>query len=82
MTNNINLVADIGGTNIRLGIADATGELRALTVFQCREYAGLADVLTKFITDNNIADKTINACLAIACPVDNDLISSLCTSNT
>ncbi|MGJ8693176.1 MAG: glucokinase [Thalassotalea sp.] len=75
MTDSINLVADIGGTNIRLGLADATGDISALTVFQCREYDGLADVLTKYIADNGIEDKTINACLAIACPVDNDLIS-------
>jgi glucokinase len=74
-TNSINLVADIGGTNIRLGIADESGDIRALTVFQCAEYAGLADVLKTFINDNNIGDKTINACFAIACPVDNDLIT-------
>ena len=75
MTTSINLVADIGGTNIRVGIADATGAIKALTVFQCREYAGLSDVLKKYIGDNNINDMQINACLAIACPVDNDLIS-------
>ena len=71
----INLVADIGGTNIRLGIADATGELRALTVYQCRDFDGLAAVLSKYINDNALNGKSINACLAIACPVDNDEIS-------
>lgn len=71
----INLVADIGGTNIRLGIADDTGDINALTVFQCREYPSLADVLRKYIADNNLTGQSINACLAIACPVDNDLIS-------
>lgn len=75
MSTSINLVADIGGTNIRVGIADAAGDIRALTVFQCREYPGLADVLNKYISDNNILGLDINACLAIACPVDNDLIS-------
>lgn len=75
MTDYINLVADIGGTNIRLGIADDSGDIRALTVYQCREYDGLAAVLSTYIAENGLADKTINACLAIACPVDNDLIS-------
>lgn len=75
MTKSINLVADIGGTNIRLGIADDTGDIRSLTVFQCREYPGLADVLKKYIADNGLAQYSINACLAIACPVDNDLIA-------
>lgn len=73
--NSLNLVADIGGTNIRLGVAGETGDISELTVYQCREYESLEAVLTKYISDNKLADKTISACFAIACPVDKDLIS-------
>lgn len=73
--NSLNLVADIGGTNIRLGVAGDTGDISELTVFQCREYESLEAVLTQYISDNNLADKSISACFAIACPVDKDLIS-------
>lgn len=73
--NNINLVADIGGTNIRLGVANETDELSSLTVFQCAKYASLEDVLKEYIAANNLAEYAISACFAIACPVDKDLIS-------
>ena len=38
--NTVNIVADIGGTNLRIGIAEENGETRALTVYQCAQYAG------------------------------------------
>lgn len=75
MTDSINLVADIGGTNIRLGLAGETGDIHSLKVYQCAEYSGLAEVLKLYLSEFNVNDKQINVCLAIACPVDNDLIS-------
>lgn len=69
-----NLVADIGGTNIRLGIARANGEVNEITVYQCREFDSLKAVVEHYLTENYIADSRINACFAIACPVENDLI--------
>lgn len=91
----INLVADIGGTNIRIGLlanADKNGDKSAekpgddtnnsnvndvthLHVYQCNQYVSLADVIKTYIIENNIQNKVINACFAIACPVENDLIS-------
>ncbi|WP_286268728.1 glucokinase [Thalassotalea hakodatensis] len=70
----INLVADIGGTNIRLGIARANGEVNELTVYQCREFNSLQAVVRHYIEENHISNNTINACFAIACPVDKDII--------
>ena len=70
----INLVADIGGTNIRLGIARANGEVNELTVYQCRDFDSLEAVVAHYINENHIANNTINACFAIACPVDKDVI--------
>jgi len=72
----INLVADIGGTNIRVGfLADNQTEIKQLTVFQCNEYQSLAEVLHTYIEQQNLTNSEINACLAIACPVEKDLIS-------
>ena len=78
----INLIADIGGTNIRL--AQATAKLgtntRDITIndietYQCKEFASLADVVAHYIDVKELNNLAINACFAIACPVDNDLIS-------
>ncbi len=75
--NIINLIADIGGTNIRLAIADESSDTKYkdIEAYQCAEFASLADVLSLYINNKQLNDSTINACLAIACPVDNDLIS-------
>lgn len=70
----INLVADIGGTNLRIGITDDAGNISLLTVYRCSDYSGLADVIKDFLTKNQLTEKQLNACLAIACPVDNDLV--------
>jgi glucokinase len=79
---NINLIADIGGTNIRL--AQATSKLDTDTrdidihdieTYQCKEFASLADVVAHYIAVKELKNMVINACFAIACPVDNDLIS-------
>ncbi|TRX56821.1 glucokinase [Thalassomonas sp. M1454] len=73
----INIVADIGGTNLRVGIVQPDGSVANLELFQCEEYSSLKSVLDLYLTNQNIdtsVTKT-NACLAIACPVDQDLIS-------
>ena len=69
----LNLVADIGGTNIRLGYFEQDADVKALEVFQCAQYASLSAVIKTYIEQQGISGETINACLAIACPVENDL---------
>lgn len=71
----INLVADIGGTNIRLGLFRPNDEITNIETFQCAEYQSLADVLSLYIVRQGVSTAKINACLAIACPVENDEIS-------
>lgn len=74
-SNIVNLVADIGGTNIRLGYFqgdDIAGELK---VYQCADYPSLSAVVTAYIEESSLTGKRLNACFAIACPVENDLIS-------
>lgn len=70
----VNIIADIGGTNMRVAQVDANGSVTNTTIYTCAEHASLSLVLTDFITRQQLEGKKINACLAIACPVDKDLI--------
>ena len=74
-SNPLNLVADIGGTNIRLAISDSNNMLIGIETYQCRDFSCLLDVIQCYLTENKITKASINACLAIACPVDTDIIS-------
>ena len=75
--NTINLIADIGGTNIRIAQADqsCTTKYKEIETYRCAEFASLADVISLYIENKQLHDCVINACLAIACPTDNDVIS-------
>ena len=46
-TKAINLVADIGGTNIRLAITE-DNKLSAIITYQCAEFPSLIDVIRQF----------------------------------
>ncbi|TKB44833.1 glucokinase [Thalassotalea mangrovi] len=71
----VNIVADIGGTNLRIGMLDDTGVVKNLHLYQCAEFSGLQVVLEDYFVQHQIDSSKVNACLAIACPVDKDLIS-------
>lgn len=73
----VNLIADIGGTNIRIAQAssETDGYISNIETYQCAKFDSLADVLSLYIKNQTLQNSSINACLAIACPVDNDLIS-------
>lgn len=71
----INLVADIGGTNIRLAITSANNRLTDIQTYRCEKFSGLLQVIDQYMTEKQLKGQKVNACLAIACPVDNDLIS-------
>lgn len=73
----INLVADIGGTNIRIAQAKSQNGsfICEIETYQCTEFANLVDVLSLYIEKKQLNQYSIHACLAIACPVDDDMIS-------
>jgi glucokinase len=71
----INLVADIGGTNIRFGLVKEDGETGDIETYQCGEYTSLAEVIRVYLDKHNCKGKAVNACLAIACPVEADQIT-------
>lgn len=72
--NLVNLVADIGGTNIRLAIAEGKC-LNEVATYQCADFSSLAEVISHYIVAKELTQAKINACLAIACPADNDLVT-------
>ena len=74
-TKNINLVADIGGTNIRLAITDKNNNISEIKAYQCEKFPHLSHVIRHYLTEKGLLNAQINACLAIACPTDTDLIS-------
>ena len=49
----INLVADIGGTNIRLAITE-DNKLSAILTYQCAEFPSLIDVIRQYIKEQVI----------------------------
>jgi glucokinase len=69
-----NLVADIGGTNIRLAITK-NNDLTEIVSYQCANFDSLLDVIRHYLKEKSLTNACINACLAIACPTDDDLIS-------
>jgi len=70
----VNLVADVGGTNMRLAISDTHGVLKNMQVYQCKEYDSLSAILHNYLGLNGLSGQSVNACIAIACPVDEDEI--------
>jgi glucokinase len=71
------IIADIGGTNIRIALVQSEGDnfYHEIETYKCADYSGLAEVLSLYIAKKGLADCSLSACLAIACPVDDDLIS-------
>jgi len=75
MNKTINLVADIGGTNIRLALTDKRNTLTNIETYQCAKFVSLFEVISQYLLEKEIQGRNIHACLAIAGPVADDLIS-------
>ncbi|EAR52252.1 putative glucokinase [Oceanicola granulosus HTCC2516] len=67
--NKLSLVADIGGTNTRVALADGRRVLEpTIRRYRNAEFAGLESVLRRFIADEGDVD-CVAACVAVAGPV-------------
>ena len=67
----LSVVADVGGTNIRLAVCDVkTGELSQLNEFACAEFITLEVALTQYF--EILQGEVKHLCIGIACPVEND----------
>lgn len=74
-SSDIKLIADIGGTNLRIGITDQLNQITSIKVYQCNGYSSLQEIVADYIKQMELKDKPLNACFAIACPVEQDQIS-------
>jgi len=64
------VVADIGGTNARFAWLDATGQPFGVKVLPVRDYAGIAEAFLAFTEGVPVEQASV----AVACPVNEDLI--------
>lgn len=69
------LVADIGGTNIRIAQTNTSNELNDIVTYRCEQFSSLFDVLSQYLKEKELFSCEIHACLAIACPTDDDWIT-------
>lgn len=74
-SSSIKIIADIGGTNLRIAITDSNNVINNISVYKCNEYSGLKEIVSDYIAKQKLGTCEIFACFAIACPVENDLIS-------
>jgi glucokinase len=70
----IGVLADIGGTNARFALETGPGEIGQVQVYPCADYAGVAEVIKKYLKDTKIG-RVNHAAIAIANPVDGDQVS-------
>ncbi|GIC76690.1 glucokinase [Moritella sp. F3] len=70
----LSVVADIGGTNIRLAVCDVeTGMLSKLNEFACAEFTTLEAALVQYF--EILPGEVKHLCIGIACPVENDHVA-------
>ena len=69
----LSVVADVGGTNIRLAVCDLkTRGLSQLKTFACAEFLTLEAALVHYFAA--LEGDVKHLCVGIACPVDNDRV--------
>ncbi len=61
------LVADVGGTNARLAIADGDGSLHHVEIYRCEDYSSFAELVRQYLERIDIHPRL--AAIAIAGPV-------------
>ena len=72
----LTVVADVGGTNIRLALFDIhTGEISQITKMLCEEFDSLEAALQHYFSP--LDDKVNQLCIGIACSIQGDQISML-----
>lgn len=70
----LSVVADVGGTNIRLAVVDTSnGELSKVREYPCAQFITLDAAIAQYFV--SISDAVTHLCIAIAAPVDIDLVS-------
>ena len=65
-------VADVGGTNIRLALLE-NGRIAKVEKYLCNDFESIGDAILYF-QKNNVIGNFTDACIAIACPVNDDMV--------
>lgn len=68
------LIADIGGTNVRFGLAQADGRIEQVVALLCRDYADPAAAAEAYLKQAKPARKPKTGAFGVACVVDGDHI--------
>lgn len=68
------LVADIGGTNMRIAVADGVNAVSQVRQYKVTDYASPVETIQAYLADTGM-EKPTHVCLAIACPVNSDQIT-------
>lgn len=75
MAHSFGLVADVGGTNIRLQLVDLkTGEVSQLRKYLCADHPTIVAAIQTYLADCGNPD-VVTGCIAIACPTNDDWIA-------
>ncbi len=69
------LVGDVGGTHVRLALADDTGRLHHLARYRADDFASPEDVLARWLTDHGQEARALDAVIAVAGPVRDGMVS-------
>lgn len=76
MSKNKNLVADLGGTNIRFGLCETKAtQAEEIRKYKIRDYESFSHLLEVYLSDCNTTSKSIRACcIAVAGPINNNQV--------
>ena len=71
------LVADIGGTHIRLALADENITLRYIKIWKCASFERPEDALQTYLSELSEADRVApeRICISVAAPIGSDVTS-------
>jgi glucokinase len=69
------LVGDIGATNARFAVLDATGRIDELRVLAGRDYPGLAEAVEDYLESTYLPARPTAAAIAVAGPVTDDRVA-------
>lgn len=72
----LNLVADIGGTNIRLGLFENQSEVTNIKAYQAADFPLINDAIKTYFDEVgvNAENEALTAAFSVACPPDGDEI--------
>jgi glucokinase len=69
------LVGDIGATNARFAVLDATGRIDEIRVLAGRDYPGLAEAVEDYLESTCLPARPTAAAIAVAGPVTDDRVA-------